>query len=556
VNDVTALPLALFERDEASRLRGLLALSMLMVDRVDAHEIIALLAAAVQSVAGCELVEVLELDSVWRPAPGSAATRFPLADEIAGLGALGGPISAGPRSWGYALPLRSFGAVFAYAVVSAEREPPPDDQLRLRLLVEQTGIALANARLHVRERDATADLATTNLALAEALAAIEQTIAIHNRLTAVAAAGGDQAAIARALYDLTSYPVVIEDRYGNLRAWAGDRPPEPYDKSSPRVRAAMLRRARQAGRPIREGDRLLTLASLQDDLLAVLAIVDPAGTAGEREQIALEHGGTVLAMELARLRAVAETELRLGRDLVDALLADADEEQTLARAQGLGYDLLRTHRVVIIESFDDPERDQLFHAVRRAARDLALGTLLVARGNQIVLIADAEGDWERVRHDVDGASRGRHCRIGVGGACGRPSEFRRSNREALLALKVQTALGAAAQATEFDGLGVFRILAESEELSVVERFIDHWLGALREYDEAHASALVETLSRYLENGGSHRGAALALSMHRNTLKYRLQRIHEISGFDLADADSRFNLQLATRAFHTLQALGA
>jgi DNA-binding PucR family transcriptional regulator len=45
-------------------------------------------------------------------------------------------------------------------------------------------------------------------------------------------------------------------------------------------------------------------------------------------------------------------------------------------------------------------------------------------------------------------------------------------------------------------------------------------------------------------------------MHRNTLKYRLQRIHEISGFDLADADSRFNLQLATRAFHTLQALGA
>jgi hypothetical protein len=45
-----------------------------------------------------------------------------------------------------------------------------------------------------------------------------------------------------------------------------------------------------------------------------------------------------------------------------------------------------------------------------------------------------------------------------------------------------------------------------------------------------------------------------LSTHRNTVKYRLQRIRDISGLDIADPDTRFNLQLATRAGQTLNAL--
>jgi DNA-binding PucR family transcriptional regulator len=40
-------------------------------------------------------------------------------------------------------------------------------------------------------------------------------------------------------------------------------------------------------------------------------------------------------------------------------------------------------------------------------------------------------------------------------------------------------------------------------------------------------------------------------VHRSTLKYRLQRIREISGHDLASPEIQFNLQLAFRAWRTL-----
>jgi sugar diacid utilization regulator len=447
--------------------------------------------------------------------------------------------------------------VFAYAVVAADNEPPTADQFLLRLLAQQTGIAMANARLHERERAATSDLRTANMTLAETLEALERSTAIHQRLTEIAAAGGDQQAIASAVHFLTSYPVVIEDRHGNLRAWAGPDPDDPYPKSSPRARSATLRRAMQLGKPIRDGDHLLVVANPQADLIGVIALVDPTGTAGEREQIALEHGATVLAIELGRLRAVAETELRLGRDLVDDLLGGADEERSLARAQGLGYDLERAHRVVVVSVDRDREPDDLFHPVRRAVRDLSVGSLLVPRGATVALLsdaADADTDWERLRMTVDAGLGGARCRIGVGGRCSRPADFPRSYREAELALKVQSAAGGAEQVTEFDDLGVFRILAESRELSGIDRFVDRWLGSLLEYDKLHSGALVDTLTQYLEVGGNYEATAQALSTHRNTVKYRLQRIRAISGLDLSDADTRFNLQLAARALQTLNAL--
>lgn len=540
-------------RDELSSLRGLLALSMLMTERGDEEEILTLLAAAVPSIARCDLRGVYDCESGWQGV-GHSPIIPNLADEIATIDAAGGQLTIESGEWAFALPLRSFGGVFGYAVVAAERAPPPADQFLLRLLAEQTGIALANARLHTRERTAADELRTTNAALAETLGALERSTAIHERLTQIAVGGGGQQAIAQAVHQLTSYPVVIEDRHGNLRAWAGPNPPEPYPKDPPRTRSAMLRRAVRAGKPIREGDRLITVASPQDDLLGVLVLVDPAGTAGEREQTALEHGATVLAMELARLRAVAETELRLGRDLVDDLLAGAETEPSLARAQGIGYDLQRAHRVVVVSIDHDRDPDNLFSAVRRAVRDLEVGSLLVARGATVVVLADAERDWDRLRTTVDAALDGDRCRVGVGGPCSRAADFPRSYREAELALKVQgTALGVE-QATEFDELGVFRILAESEQLSGIGRFVDRWLGPLREYDDRRGTELVESLSQYLENAGNYGATAEALAIHRNTLKYRLQRIRTISGFDLADADTHFNLQLATRALHTLSAL--
>ena len=129
----------------------------------------------------------------------------------------------------------------------------------------------------------------------------------------------------------------------------GSGRPKVYPKPSPHRHEALLERALAAEGPIFDNGRLLAVARPRHDVIGVLALVDPDGAAGDTPRSALEHGATVLAMELARLWGIAQAELRLGRDLVDDLLEGTDEEIAIARAEALGYDLERPHRVVVVE---------------------------------------------------------------------------------------------------------------------------------------------------------------------------------------------------------------
>src|SRR5207244_11667264 len=104
------------------------------------------------------------------------------------------------------------------------------------------------------------------------------------------------------------------------------------------------------------------------------------------------------------------------------------------------------------------------------------------------------------------------------------------------------------------GLDVVRMLSSVDHLADIEHVVDRWLGTLADYDRRMHTELLNTLSVYLRHGGGYEVTSRALSVYRSTLKYRLQRIRELTGFELGDPETLFNLQLATRAWLTLQAL--
>ena len=549
-------PLDTQYRDQLSNLRALLLLSMLMTESTDEDQILRLATTSVPSLAHCH-IEGVYADGVWRVATtpcARAAVQARLELQLEALAGTGGALVIPDEPWAWAFPLRAAGFA-GHFIVGAEREPTEVEQFLLRTLAQQTGVALANARLHARERASAEELRRTNTSLQETVRAYERVMEIHSRFNQVAVAGEGQPGIARALHALTGYSVAVEDRYGNLRAWAGPNQPDPYPKDPPARREQMLRRALREARPIREGGRLLAVAQPSADVLGVLALVDPGGRAGPQELVALEHAATILAMELSRLRSLAETELRLRRDLVEDLLAGTDEDSALARAQALGYDLERPHRVLVVEG-RGRTRDEgaFFHAVRRAARDLDLGSLLVSRGGSVVVLAHHDHPWDKFRAAILSELGGGRCRLAVGGLCRRPGDFPRSSREAALALRLQHAARGPEGVTAYDELGVYRILCKLADTADVEALVREWLGTLLDYDERKGSDLVVTVTEYLECGGNWDDTAHALSVHRSTLKYRLQRIRDLTGYDLNDPDTHFNLQLATRAWRSLLAV--
>ena len=538
-------------REQLSALRSMLGLAMRLTRQDSVDTILDDVANAVESLGSCT-TEGIFLDGRWQDVriPGrKAASLLAVVDA-----AEDGPVRLADVPWSWAYSLSSRHGPTGYVVVGASAPPAESERFLLRVLAQQAGVALANARLHSRERELAGELRLANFALVRSME-------IHDRLTKVALGGEGQAGIVQAVYELTDRPVAIEDRFGNLLAWAGPDRPDPYPKADPAQQDRRLDRAMSAAGPVQEGERLLSVAALGGSPVAVLVLHDPAGTAAGTERMAVEHATTVLTMEIARLQHLAQGEARTRINLVLDLVGDASAEPAalLNRAQALGYDLVRPHRVVVVEAAGTRRGDDIdlfFHAVSRAARAAGVGSLLAPRLHDVIVLADAEVRWDLFWARVVTEMHGGRCRIGVGGRVLELDGFPHSCQEAELALRIQKTAGGPERITVFDNLGIYKILATAGDTSAMEHFVTEWLGALIDYDAEHGTPLVLTLSEYLDSGGSYDASAKALSVHRSTLKYRLKRIRQVSGHDLGLPDVQFNLQVATRAWRTLQALRA
>ena len=542
-------------RERLGEFRALLVISLLMTESASEDQILELATSSAAGLGTWRIEGYHFTDGQWHSGLGHGATApAGLAGQLATLGGKGGAVSVAGRGWAWAYPLRGVAGQLGHLVASCAAEPATEQRFLIQVLAQQTGVAVSNARLHARERATAAELAATNEALAATVAELQRNMAIHQRLTSVAVSGEGQPGIARALHELTGMPVAIEDRYGNLTAWAGPGQPDPYPKESFAKREHLLRRLMRASTPTRDGERLMLLASPRTDVLGVLALIDPGRRADHADLVALEHGATVLSMELARLRGIADAELRLRRDLVHDLLAGTDDESALTRGEALDYDLRRPHRVVIVQGKGRARvHDALLNAVRRAMRQARQNGLFELWSGDVAVITAGQADWEQLRRSIM-SDLGGQVFVGVGGPAARPSELPRSLREAGLALRLQQTLLPGSSACEYPKLGIFRMLAAIPDLTDVESFVRDWLGSLLDYDARRSAELVHTLTQYLEHGGNYDATAAELSVHKSTLKYRLQRIRELTGLELNDPDVHFNLQLATRAWGTLQAL--
>lgn len=77
------------------------------------------------------------------------------------------------------------------------------------------------------------------------------------------------------------------------------------------------------------------------------------------------------------------------------------------------------------------------------------------------------------------------------------------------------------------------------------------LSRLGVFDQSESAELVPTLEVFLASGCSMQRTASGMGIHRNTVLYRLKRMKELAGLDLTNAETRFFIQLAIRAYRRL-----
>jgi PAS domain S-box-containing protein len=380
-------------------------------------------------------------------------------------------------------------------------------------------------------------------------AVTQEMTAFQKELLVQVARGHGATGIAEALHGRTGRKVLIRDGEGLTIATAGFGLGDLESLNQPNhERLSPLHAACQ-----RDGPSWTAAAAPDQTVLGWISLHDPVGDLPEEGFVAIEQATSILTSELLRMTSVAGATEWTALEFVEALLEGTDIERLSSHARLLAYEIDRPHRAVAIQTSGD--RNDGLDAAEQAARSVGVKTPLVtSREDRVILLVADDLDWEGLVAAL-GTALGSPSKIGLGKRY-KLGELNRSLDEAVFALELGGAMSLEKSVTSFGDLGVWRILADSGEPLKLRELVDDWIGELIEHDRVHGSELVKTLSIYLDKSCATEAAAAELFVHRNTLRYRLAKVSQITGRDLADPDVRFQLQLACRAWVVLQALDA
>ena len=275
---------------------------------------------------------------------------------------------------------------------------------------------------------------------------------------------------------------------------------------------------------------------------AFLAVGKPRAL-GHFDRIVAGHALSLFAIELAKSRAVAEAERRLQGDFFDALAAGSVPAQETGR--GLARFGFARETLVTVLSLEGGDTSDLAYA----AEDLmsrAGGAYLISRnddGVHILLPADPERQIEQLRATIEERS-GAGVRLGAGSSVP-PQDVGRSLREARYALQVCRLEGWGSAG--FEDLGTYRLLLSMADPDALRAFADSLLQPLDGYDREHGGELTQSLRAFLQHNARWETAAAELYVHRHTLRYRMRKVEELTGRDLASSFDRMEFWLALRA---------
>src|SRR5467141_1735052 len=421
---------------------------------------------------------------------------------------------------------------------------------------------------------------------------LKRSIEIHRRFTELVLDGKGVKEICATLADLLESAVVIEDASFHLLAHAGGAG-DPHRKETiqrqgtpqrvlfdPQVQR-MLREVESRRGPVKvpafphvgmSRERLIAPILAANQVLGYISVLDHPPHNEELAFMAIEQAALVLALAIAKERELSEVEGRVRGEFLEDLLHGTygDEAAAQRRARHLGYPLHGSHIVMLVD-IDDfrgfiGTRQVSEDAIQALKRDFLrrvtgvvrasyARALVQGRSDQVVSLlplGTEVGDHQhrvhalgvQIQQAIAEWKPGFTVSVGFSGPAEAPTGVAGAQREVTSVMDSLARFKRWGQVVAVPELGLTGLLAAVSDERLVDYSKRH-LGPLMEHDSARKGALVATLRAYLETGEQQQ-AAQRLRVHPNTLRYRLDRIREISGVDLEDPETRLNLAVALR----------
>lgn len=305
--------------------------------------------------------------------------------------------------------------------------------------------------------------------------------------------------------------------------------------------------------------RLLVQAvGAPNDVRGALVIVESGSRFHALDAHVARRAAVNTAVCLANERRVSASAAVSRASLIgDLLRGGQSDEGARHTARAVGLDPDARHVLAVLSSTDGhaapPSPLDLSRALAGPGLDEPAVTAEVADGVLAILPLDPGQDdataidaaGVRIERALDAIDAPQAVRVALSSACTDPTGYADAYADALqvrrcmhaFAEGVPRVLAAAA-------LGAGRLFVASTDREEAEQFAQRALGALRT-DTPGDRALLTTLQAFFESARSVGRASERLGIHKNTVRYRLARIEEVTGLIVrTDARDQLTAELA------------
>jgi PucR family transcriptional regulator, purine catabolism regulatory protein len=276
---------------------------------------------------------------------------------------------------------------------------------------------------------------------------------------------------------------------------------------------------------------------------------------------------TLIASEVERVRAPERASQEAATSFQRAVLSRRieDRDDLLARGKELGTDLSGGASVAVVRAHarnptEDDWRRRLLAVAARGARSIAPGSIAapteVDAGEVVVLLPDADGEAGRrvsaaMLRELESGLAGFSFALGRSRRVENPLDLQRAYNEALLALNVAEGDNERTELA-YEETGTYQLLLPyMSDPAELKRFYDETVRPLVAYDEQYETDLLGTLATFLECDANVNATASRLITHRHTIRYRFERVRELTGLDVSSTDGREKLSLGLKAMRVL-----
>ncbi len=284
----------------------------------------------------------------------------------------------------------------------------------------------------------------------------------------------------------------------------------------------------------------------------------------EIDNLILDHSAVVCALEMARAKAISEIEKKLRGDFLDNLMiGTVGEAEAMAEGDRFGHDMTTPHVALVIAWIGEktPSNRRLETLVNGLLAGRQTSVLSRLRENELRLFYATDSSTpiqaarvlaEEIRTEARREYPDARLAIGIGSVASKVNDWRSSYREAAQAADIARRLQTDT-AMYIGDLGIYTFLAHPDYRDDLRALRDSTIGNLINYEERQRADLLLTLEAFFQCHGNHTQTAELLSVHRNTLFYRMNRIAEITGLDLNQPDVRLAVHLALKIHRLLTA---